>query len=273
MLRSRYFLAVILLLLLLILWRSTSPPQSPLRPIPNSEKVGKVGARPVTEITDETVQSQLQLALQQLLVKLSELPGDDKMAAVEPAFAELARESGAAAEKDKARAAPPTLREQFLNAGISVGVFDLLQRHVARNQQSLRELREQALLEGWLDSPEYLKKSNISGDPTRGIREAFGDYVFDLYLFFTHRPNRVQLKTIAAGSVAASAGLVAGDIIIRYGSENIYSAFGLRRAFVREEATEMVLLEFLRDGKMLGTSLPGGAFEASLQMIRLDPVN
>ena len=232
--------------------------------------------KPAEKISDEQLQSQLQQALQQLLVKLD--------------AAKTAQRSGAAAEVEAAASggkveqqpgsneiaerrdeAPISLRQQFLQAGVSAGVFEQLQRHVEQNQLSLRELRQQALREGWINSPEYRQKSSISGDPTRGIRAAFGDRVFDLYLFFTHRPNRVLLKTVSANSPAALAGLQAGDIITRYASRNIYSVFGLRRAFEDGEAGDTVLLEFLRNGRALSTTLPRGALDASLQMVRLDP--
>ncbi|MCP4273184.1 MAG: hypothetical protein GY781_14720 [Gammaproteobacteria bacterium] len=96
---------------------------------------------------------------------------------------------------------------------------------VKQNSFSLFELRQQARSEGWIDSPEYINISNISGDLTSGIREDFGDRAFDLYLYFRGRPNRIQLKRVQSGSIKEFAGLQTGDIITRYDSNNIYSMF------------------------------------------------
>jgi len=165
----------------------------------------------------------------------------------------------------------PTLREQLRAAGVADSIIDALQQQLRQNRFSLRELRAQALREGWIDSPQYRQRSNVSGDPTRGLREMFGDYVFDLYLYFTGHPNRVQIDAVAPDSAAAEAGLQAGDVIIRYTSNNIYSVFDLRRAWQRGEADENVLLEFLRDGRRLSTTLLRGKLDVRLKMVAREP--
>jgi len=95
--------------------------------------------------------------------------------------------------------------------------------------------------------------------------------VFDLYLYFSGRPNRVQLKTVQSGSIAEYAGLQAGDIVTRYASDNIYSMGEIWRAFQAGETGETVLLEMLRNGHAISTTVPRGSLEFTFQMIRLPP--
>ncbi|MBT3203069.1 MAG: hypothetical protein HOB14_10820 [Gammaproteobacteria bacterium] len=114
----------------------------------------------------------------------------------------------------------------MLKSGVSQHIINQVMDRVKQNSFSMLELRQQARSEGWIDSPEYIKKSNISGDLTSGIREEFGDRAFDLYLYFSGRPNRIQLKRVQSGSIEKFASLQTGVVIItRYDSNNIYSMF------------------------------------------------
>ena len=181
------------------------------------------------------------------------------------------KQPGNSASKQQTSNPKAGLSEKLLRAGISQNIIDRVLYRVKLNQFSLLELRQQAKSEGWIDSPQYIQKSKISGDLTRGIREQFGDRVFDLYLYYSGRPNRIKLKRVPSGSVEENAGLQAGDIIIRYASDNIYSMFELRRAFQSGEAGEIVLLEYLRHGQLTSTTLPRSSLDIPFQMISLNP--
>lgn len=245
---------------------ANNPPQV-FDPAPGSGGNETPFANPEDDRQKELLYLQLQLEMQKLLEKIVDASTrpthlDHHTGSIQP---------GNSASGEQAPKPQPGLGEQLLKAGVSQNVIERVLQRVKRNDFSLLELRQQARREGWIDSPEYIEKSAISGDPTRGIREEFGDHLFDLYLYFSDRPNRVQLKRVQSGSVEEYAGLQAEDIITRYASDNIYSMFELRRAFQAGEAGEPVLLEFLRNGQPVSTTIPRGSLDISLQMISLAP--
>ena len=251
-----FIIASVLLALFTLLWSGKPLQQGALpqaRVLPQSVVAGDIQP----DKTHDGVQDQLEVELQGLLDRLMQT-------------AESVDAANARITEMPVRPRP-TLREQLRAAGVADSIIDALQQQLRQNRFSLRELRAQALREGWIDSPQYRQRSNVSGDPTRGLREMFGDYVFDLYLYFTGHPNRVQIDAVAPDSAAAEAGLQAGDVIIRYTSNNIYSVFDLRRAWQRGEADENVLLEFLRDGRRLSTTLLRGKLDVRLKMVAREP--
>lgn len=236
-------------------------------PAPGARNNETPYASPEDDRQKQLLHLQLQLELQKLLEKIV----DSSTRATHLDHHTGSKQSIDSASSERTLKPQPDLSEQLLKAGVSQEIIKRVLQRVERNRFSLLELRQQARSEGWIDSPEYIEKSGISGDPTRGIREEFGDLVFDHYLYFSGRPNRVQLKRVQSGSIEEYAGLQAGDIITRYASNNIYSIFELRRAFQASEAGDPVLLEFLRNGQPVSTTVPRGSLDISLQMMSLAP--
>ena len=132
------------------------------------------------------------------------------------------------------------------------------------------ELDDRARREGWVNTPRYYQESrDLASGPT-AIRDALGDE-YDRYLFASGLPNRVAVGSIIETSPAEQAGFRPGDVIVRYGGENVYSneqLIDLRSAGVRGEA---VAVEILRDGQSLQLTIPRGPMGVSTAATVINP--
>ncbi len=166
---------------------------------------------------------------------------------------------------------PPTLQEKLLSARIPLDTIQRIQQRIGANRLARLELRDQAIREDWLDTPEYVEKRQQLPGPTEGLREEFGDQTYDQYLYASGRPNRVIVREVFSGSAAESAGIEPGDILLSYASEFIYSMGDLQQATTEGDSGEAVLIEILRDELPFSTSVPRGPLGISMTISRKEP--
>jgi hypothetical protein len=115
------------------------------------------------------------------------------------------------------------------------------------------ELGVRAAGGGWADS--YRHHQGLRRIDARA-RQELDDEAYDQYLFGTRRPNRLVVRDVLDGSVASSAGLRAGDAILRYEGERIFTTRELEAAISRGGRYEHIRLEVLRDGRELSFVVP-----------------
>ncbi len=163
------------------------------------------------------------------------------------------------------------VQQRLINQGLAVETVSMLQKYVDDKRLQRLNLRDQAIREGWQDTDEYIEKMNALGDAAYGIKQEFGEQVYDEYLYASGRPNRVVVREVINGSVAQSAGLQAGDIITRYADESIYSMNDLREATTKGTAGENILLEFIRDNQPYSATLVRGPLGISMDFTRIAP--
>ncbi len=166
---------------------------------------------------------------------------------------------------------PPTLQDKLLSALIPLDTIQRIQQQVGKNRLARLELRDKAIREDWIDTPEYIEKEQLLPRPTSGLRDQFGDQVFDQYLYASGRPNRVIVREVFSGSAAEDAGIKPNDIIITYASEVIFTMNNLQQATTEGIGGEPVLIEIQREELPFTTSVPRGPLGISMTIMRKQP--
>lgn len=110
------------------------------------------------------------------------------------------------------------------------------------------DLHDRAMREGWAGTPRFSAENRALNEAWQGLRDEFGDELYDWLLYSTGQPNRVAIGDVLAGSAAEAAGLARGDVIVRYDDRLVLSASELRNATFAGRAGEWVAIEVLREG-------------------------
>jgi hypothetical protein len=132
-------------------------------------------------------------------------------------------------------------------------------------------LRDVATREGWLGTPRFHEAQQALEDDARATREEYGDQFYDWMLYTTGHPNRVQVDEVMTGSVAAGAGLQAGDVILGYAGERVFSPLELRDATSVGTAGESITLDVVRDGRQIRVVVPRGPLGVRVEGVPVEP--
>ena len=124
---------------------------------------------------------------------------------------------------------------------------------------------------GWNGVIEYVEKMHELSNPLKGLREEFGDDVYDRYLFATDQPNRVRVRSVIAGSAAQQAGIMPGDLVLGYAGNKIFSMQALRRATTEGLAGAAVLVDLLRNNQPFSVTVTRGPLGIVMESTRLSP--
>jgi len=132
-------------------------------------------------------------------------------------------------------------------------------------------LRDQATREGWFNTPRYSEAMReINGD-LNSLREEVGDNAYDRYLYATGQVNRVVVGSVIAGSSAEEAGLRAGDTVLRYDDQRVFSTSELQSATTQGVAGDLVTVTVLRGDQRLRLYVPRGPLGLRLRTERQHP--
>jgi hypothetical protein len=156
--------------------------------------------------------------------------------------------------------------ETLTSAQIPLATAEAIRDLIAQNRLAMLRLRDQAEREGWINSTRYAQELRKLLDPTHGIRDQFGDDIYDRYLYASEIPNRVIATAVYPDSAASAAGIQEGDTVLSYASKNIYSMRDLQQATLEGEAGESVLVVLKRDGATLSITVPRGPLGIELRM-------
>ena len=118
-------------------------------------------------------------------------------------------------------------------------------------------LRDRAAREGW-DRPARRAELELLDAREDALRERLGEDEYAAYLYASGRPNRVEITSVLASAPAGQAGIRAGDRILRYANERIYSPRELRAATVAGVFGDPVEIEIERGGETLRFYLARG---------------
>ena len=163
--------------------------------------------------------------------------------------------------------------EALTAAQIPYATAEAIRDLVAQNRLAMLRLRDRAEREGWINSTRYAQELRKLLDPTHGIREQFGDDIYDRYLYASEKPNRVIATAVYPDSAAAAAGIQAGDTVLSYAAKNIYSMQDLQQATLEGEAGESVLVVIRRDDATFSLTVPRGPLGIELRMETQAPEN
>jgi len=196
-------------------------------------------------------------------------PPGDSLAALEPAADELGDEADLPA--DHAAGAAPTgvatevasddassIERALVAAGVDPATAADIKRR--RDELALSELylRDQAEREQWLDTPRFREEMAALEQQRTTVRDEIGDEAYDRYLAAAGEPNRVRVDEVMTDSAAAQAGLVAGDVVLRYGGVRVFAPGDLVVETRAGQAGETVPLELLRNGERVEVRVPRG---------------
>jgi PDZ domain len=134
-------------------------------------------------------------------------------------------------------------------------------------------LRDQATREGWMGTPRFKQESQALFGELVGLRTEFDEPLYDWVLYSTGHPNRVAVREVISGSAGDSAGLLRGDVIVRYGDQLLLSPAELRDATTQGRAGELVELEVQREGESapLRIFVPRGPIGITLAPTAVQP--
>lgn len=155
-------------------------------------------------------------------------------------------------------AAASSLERALITAGVDpVSAADIRQR---QDELTLAEmyLRDQAIREGWLDTPRFQEALAGLEQQRVSLRDEIGDGAYDRYLAARGEPNRVRVDEVMSASPAAAAGLQRGDIVLRYGDARIFRPGDLVAETRAGSAGEPVRVEVLRAGQRIEIEVPRG---------------
>lgn len=145
---------------------------------------------------------------------------------------------------------------------IAAGVDSTTAAEIVRRRDllALEEiyLRNQAAREGWLDSPRFAEELAAIEGKRVSLRDEIGEDAYDRYLAALGQPNRVRVDEVLLGSPAAEAGLLPGDIVLRYGDVRIFTPNDLVDQTRGGTAGERVRLEILRQGQSIAIDVRRG---------------
>ncbi len=187
--------------------------------------------------------------------------------AVEPGAEAEAPQVEAAAAPGRANAYDfdeSRLREENLE---SDRIADLRERYDSNRLDELY-LRDQAVREGWIRSGRYL---NNLQDLRVGLRHDLGDEDYDYLLYAVGQDNRVVVSDVLQGSAAEAAGVLPGDIVLRYDGVRIFNRGELLRATTEGRARSNVAVDVVRGGESRRVYIPRGPLGITLKAESLPP--
>ena len=147
---------------------------------------------------------------------------------------------------------------------------DIIRREGEREMQRL-ELRDRAIRDGTFGTEAYFQSLRALNDNTRALRDEVGDSAYDRYLYASNQPNRVLISSVIPGSPAEQAGIQAGDIILGYAEQRIFSWSELREATSLGERGEYVPINIQRGSAPVSLLLPRGPLGVRLDSTREAP--
>jgi C-terminal processing protease CtpA/Prc len=95
------------------------------------------------------------------------------------------------------------------------------------------------------------------------LRSEVGDDVYARYLAAQGQPTAVNVTQVLSGSPGIRAGMQAGDEIVSYNGERIFSMSDLRDQTMQGDPGEEVVIEVERDGMRMQLIVPGGPIGVS----------
>jgi hypothetical protein len=159
----------------------------------------------------------------------------------------------------------------LIAAGIDGQTADWIQQQLDKRQLDELFLRNQAIREGWINTPRFRNALAKLKSGFNALRGEIGDDDFDRLLFAVGRNNRVAISEVMNNSPAQQFGLNAGDTIIRYDGKRILSAQELQALTAEGDTASPVLVEIVRQGQAMSLYVSGGPLGVRLTSRRERP--
>jgi membrane-associated protease RseP (regulator of RpoE activity) len=160
-------------------------------------------------------------------------------------------------------AASPDDPERILAAGFTQDRIVWLDRRVEELQMEARQAQPEAGASGESIEFDPLQPIPVQTmmnmiEPHSLLRPEIGDDEYERYLQAKGRRTTVRISQVLATSPAEQGGLRAGDEIVAYGGERVFSLLELRSLAANRTPDESVLVEIKRDGQSMQLTVSGG---------------
>jgi hypothetical protein len=245
-------------------WRGAAPSATPSRSdaaTPSDDvdalraELAALGAAVAAEREQRTALAAEVAWLRDELEQMALLPPE-----VEPPLHAPDAPAGAAAD------APESIgvfeEARLIEAGISRDEVERLRDRFDRSRMDELYLNDQATREGWLHS--VRQRAEIR-DLRQGLRDEIGDDNYDLLLYATGMNNRVIVSDVLRASPAMEAGILPGDVLVRYDGRRIFNRFELKIATSEGKAGSTVALDLVRAGEPLRIYAPRGPLGVTMK--------
>ena len=143
--------------------------------------------------------------------------------------------------------------EALIEAGFLPSQASMIVRRESELQMESIKARYEAEKSG--DSSEYWQNRTSSSET---IRQELGDADYERYLTANGRSTNVSVSSVIESSPAQSAGLQAGDEIVRYAGERVFSMTDLTRETMNGLAGQNVVVDIMRNGNPMQIVMPRG---------------
>ena len=143
--------------------------------------------------------------------------------------------------------------ERLIEAGFLPSQASMIVRRESELQMESLRSRYEAERSG--DPADYWRSRSASSET---LRQELGDADYERYLTANDRSTSVTISSVIDSSPAQSAGLQAGDEIVRYDGERVFSMTDLTRQTMDGTAGQHVVVDIMRDGIPMQIVLPRG---------------
>ncbi len=200
--------------------------------------------------------SQVKTTIQTLEQRLDELSKAEPVDTPQPRAIARSRQSEA---------------KTFTAAGFDANEAEYLANRWGQQQMDLLYLRDEAIRDGWINTPRYEQAARELRRGSDSIREELGPEAYDRFLFAAGRANRVVLNSVIDSSPGQAVGLQPGDTILSYDGNRIFSFSDLRNATTAGEPDAPVVIAIDRDGQRLEFEIARGPIGVTLGSQRAEP--
>jgi hypothetical protein len=166
-----------------------------------------------------------------------------------------------------------SMADNLVKAGIEVWRADEIARKQSQWALARLELRDKAVREDYLRSPQYRQEMRELLNSEPSVRDEIGTDLYDKYLYQSGQNNRVAVSSIMAGSAAEQAGMRSGDLILSYNDQRLFDSRQLQNLTTAGERGETISVTVARGGNEIALALPRGPLGVGLQAASADPEN
>jgi predicted metalloprotease with PDZ domain len=138
--------------------------------------------------------------------------------------------------------------------------------YILRRESEMRFEQMQAIYEA-RNSGEPLDPLNRSFNADAMLREEIGDAEYELYLQANNRSTSVGISNVMASSPGERAGLQAGDEIVGYDGQRVFSTSELMQ-HTMAGGDGNVVVDVMRDGTAMQIVLPRGPIGVEIGRFR-----
>lgn len=143
--------------------------------------------------------------------------------------------------------------EALIDAGFLPSQASMIVQRESELQMESIKARYEAEKSG--DSSDYWRNRTSSSET---LRQELGDADYERYLIANGRSTNVSVSSVIESSPAQSAGLQAGDEIVRYAGERVFSMTDLTRETMNGTAGQNVVVDIMRNGNAMQIVMPRG---------------